>query len=274
MASRARACGFVSALGLIGACVGDSTVQNDAGPDATMDAIVNDTAANDATDAGGPFCAGNTHTFCEDFDSYNNITSLVAAWQGTMVNNGATLSYGTGLSPPNSLLSMATGPTPLGGQHIWVEHAPFTQAATTQITLEYDLKVDSAALTGVQTAGFAAVVLGTSILTDLSVYLYVDASGLGVAWSPPADAGALFHPYSLSMMPAMGAWAGRWGVVVSMTTGALEATHNGTVVGTSTSTIPAALLKPSAITVAAGVNFVGASSSATIEIDNLTLDIQ
>ncbi len=187
-----------------------------------------------------------------------------------MVTSGAMLSYGTGLSPPNSLLAMVAN-----GQHSWVQHAPFTQAATSQITVEYNLKVDSAALTGLQTAGFAAVVFGTSIETDLSVYLYIDVSGLGVAWSPPADAGTLFHPYSLGMMPAIGAWGGRWGVLVSMTTGALEATHNGVVVGTSSTPIPAEYLTPSAITLAAGVNFVGAvSSSVTIEIDNLTLDIQ
>jgi hypothetical protein len=213
IAGLAAGCGgnaFTTGSGVVDAAVEAAPI--DAGPEAAPDAAP-------PVDAGPSWCATHPATFCEDFDEYPNVGSLLdmTTWPVNVQQSGS-FAFDTldAPSPPNALQVAGDD----GAEVIIVKSFPALQKVPTKITLTFDLRINSPGAPGLlSAAGFAAIAFGNSINDGYVAMAIGDGPTLAALWvesttTMPMDAGAFKATPAMGAFPSTGIWLGSFSVEV------------------------------------------------------------
>ncbi len=175
------------------------------GTDAAMDAMSMDAPA-DATDAGS-FCAAQAVveggvTFCDDFDTPDAMA--FAMWSTVVENGGGSVSLvPSNDSAPNAAHFHDPGYDGGGADPQCALTKSFLTAATSSMTYEFDLRVDS-----YPTAGAISV---SPIKPDQTKaqQIYFSLSPTNAAYAELidfSDGGTFYNQWTLSQRPALNVW--------------------------------------------------------------------
>ena len=174
-----------------------------------------DVAAVDAAPAG--WCAGHPgHTFCEDFDGYQSVSTLFGSWSSfEQMTGNFKLDTAGAPSPPNALEAIGAS----GAKVIVLKTLPVS-GSPTKLHLEFDLRIDSPGNVGFLSAvGLAAIAFGSTISDGYAALAIGNGPTLQGAWvdaadGGPSDAGSFRSSNANGAFPASGVWAGRYAIEV------------------------------------------------------------
>jgi hypothetical protein len=238
-----------------------------------------DVAAVDAAPTG--WCAGQpAHTFCEDFDGYQSVSTLLGSWSSfEQMNGNFKLDTAAGApSPPNALEAIGAS----GAKVIVLKTLPVA-GSPTRLRLEFDLRIDSPGNVGFLSAvGVAAIAFGSSINDGYAALAIGNGPVLQGAWVDAADggasdAGSFKSSNSSGPFPASGVWAGRYAIEIdySAATGCVQIFDGSTALLSSCLVLPPGLRHPTSVSVVLGdyAAALASTGSIDVEFDNVTFDL-
>jgi hypothetical protein len=285
---------LVAIGGVAGGCGGAAFMSGgDAGSGSTVDAGIEASAeAGDASeaaappvDAGMPWCTGHTETFCEDFDEYSSITTMLGSntWPVFSQTNGSfQFDSVNAPSPPNALEVMGGD----DGANVLIVHT-FTGLPASPMTLrlDFDLRVNNGGTAGLlSVAGFAAIALGASISDGYVAMAIGDGPTLGALWAQSTtttfgDAGTGKVVPTSGAFPSPGVWNGSYAVEIdygATASGCLQVYRGATPLLMPCLMLPSEFASPHVVSIALGDVAGGAAHTGMIdlEFDNVTFNIK
>jgi hypothetical protein len=281
------------------ACGGDAfqSGPGDAGSHATEagveGGVLGDTGGGPADSGGPPVEAGSSWCsmqspqplFCEDFDEYASVNGLLgsATWSTNEQSKG-TFGFDTtnALSQPNAL--EVTGGD---GAQVLLVKTFASSGAPKRLRLDFDLRIDSAGkISTFSAAGFAAIAFGNTIDDGYAAIAIGNGPVLAAIWSLSTDAGAsdagafMTANAPSGTFPSAGVWAGRYGLEITFgavtgAPGCIQVYQGPTPQLTPCLTLPSAITRPGAISIALGdvAGGLGFTGQVDMEFDNVTFDI-
>jgi hypothetical protein len=237
-----------------------------------------DVATVDAAPAG--WCAGHPgHTFCEDFDGYQSVSTLFGSWSSFEQMTGSfKLDTAGAPSPPNALEAIGAS----GAKVIVLKTLPVS-GSPTKLHLEFDLRIDSPGNVGFLSAvGIAAIAFGSTISDGYAALAIGNGPTLQGAWvdaadGGPSDAGSFRSSNASGAFPASGLWAGRYAIEVdySAADGCVQIFDGSTALLPSCLVLPPSLRHPAFVSVVLGDYAAGLASTGSIDVefDDVTFDL-
>jgi hypothetical protein len=281
-------------------CGGQSFTAADAGPAADgtagdagvlVDGGSEETSSFEAGDVASPADVGQVdsapagwcgahpgHTFCEDFDGYQNVSAVFGSWSSFEQMNGNFKFDTAGApSPPNALEAIGAS----GAKVIVLKTLPVA-GTPASLRLEFDLRIDSPGKVGLLSAvGIAAIAFGSAITDGYATLAIGPGPTLAAAWADAADggtsdAGAFQASNAKGAFPSTGVWAGRYAIEIDYATaaGCVQVFDGSTALLSSCLALPPGLQHPTSVSVVLGDYASGLESTGSIDVefDDVTFD--
>ena len=216
--------------------------------------------------------------FCEDFDEAPDVTALLGSWT-TYAQSGGTFSFDhlNVPSPPNALEVVTTSTSNV---NTLVLHAmPKPVGTPVKQRLEFDLRIDQAAGTGVASAAaFAAILYGGEVNAGAVALAFGASPALAAVYIEPPDAGlpGFGTANASGSFPALGTWDGRFAIEITFAgsaAGACAQLYIGVQPQLSPClSLPGSLSHPKSTSIALGVysGGLGNSGNVGLRFDDVT----